>query len=101
MVTVDDIRAYMDGPSQTDAQIQDALDAETLAQARACVVPADPDDMPADLAEALKRRVQRNLEMRGQPFVVTPDDNGNVSIVPSRDPEVRRLEAGHRRLVMG
>lgn len=95
---IDDVKDYLEENSWSDEQIQGALDAETAAQSRVCTI---PDDMPADLAEALKRRVQRNLSMRGQPFIVTPDDNGNVSITPSRDPEVRRLEGPFRRLVMG
>lgn len=99
---VDDIKDYLEENSWTDEQIQGALDAESLAQQRVCVVPDDPDDMPADMAEALKRRVQRNLALRGQPALTIPGaEDGAPVILPSRDAEVRRLEAPFRKLVMG
>ena len=96
-MTIDDVKGYLDQNSWTDEELQDALDAETAAQGRVCTV---PDDVPADLAEALKRRVWRNLSMRGQPFITVPDTE-TPTVVPSRDPEVRRLEAPFRKLVVG
>jgi len=99
MVTVDDVKDYLGEYSWTDEQIQDALDAETVAQQRVCTV---PDDMPADLAEALKRRVQRNLALHAQPLMVIPGaEDSPAAVIPSRDPEVRRLEATHRRMPVG
>jgi hypothetical protein len=89
---------YLGAGSATDDQIQDALDAEAAAQRRVCRVPAD---YPADLRQALLRRVARNLAMRGQPFLTVPGDDGAISVTPSRDPEVRRLEGPYRKLVMG
>jgi hypothetical protein len=90
---------YLGANSWSDGELQDALDAETAAQRRACAVPAA---YPADLREALLRRVWRNLVMRGQPLLTVPgSDDGSVSVVPSADPEVRRLERPWRRLVMG
>lgn len=85
--------------SWTDETIQDALDAETAAQRARCRIPAT---YPADLGQALKRRVQRNLAMRQQPLaVLLGDAEAGSTILPGRDPEVRRLEAPHRRMVVG
>lgn len=89
---------YLGEDSHTDEEIQDALDAEAAAQRGVCRIPAE---YGADLREALLRRVQRNLAMRGQPGVVVPGDDDRPSFVPTNDPEVRRLERAHRRLVMG
>ncbi len=90
---------YLGDNSFTDAEIQDALDAEADAQRRACVVPAA---YPYDLRQALLRRVARNLALRQLPIMVLRGDAeaGSVNI-PGRDAEIRRLEAGHRRMVMG
>ncbi len=80
----------------SDAQIQAALDAETAAQSRSCRIPAD---YPPDLAEALKRRVRRNLAMRGIPLGVQTSEVGPVRV--GRDPEIRRLEAPYPKLRVG
>ena len=80
----------------SDAEIQNALEAETANQAKACRIPAT---YPADLAEALKRRVRRNLAMRGIPLGVQTSEVGPVRI--GRDPEIRRLEAGYPKLRVG
>jgi hypothetical protein len=80
----------------SDAEIQLALDAETASQARACRIGAD---YPPDLAEALKRRVRRNLAMRGIPLGVQTSEVGPVRI--GRDPEIRRLEAPYPKLRVG
>lgn len=83
--------------SWTDGQVQDALDAEASAQRRVCKVPAA---YPPDLRQALLRRVQRNIVMRGQPGVRVTE-NGDPVYTPTNDPEVRRFERPYRRLVFG
>jgi hypothetical protein len=99
MPDVDDVRAYLDGDSYDDEQIAGALAAESDAQRRVCSVPAA---YPNDLREALLRRVQRNLVMRAQPLMVIPGaEDGAPSVIPSRDAEVRRLEAPFRKLIVG
>jgi hypothetical protein len=76
-----------------------ALAAETAAQGRVCRVPGV---YPADLREALFRRVARNLAMRSLPLAVLQGDAESGSLtLGSRDPEVKRLEGPHRRLVVG
>ena len=87
---------YLGKTSHSDEDVQGALDAEAAAQRRVCVVGAV---YPPDLAEALKRRVQVNLNQRGQPAIVVAD-GGERSFTPTNDPVVRRLERPHRKLVM-
>lgn len=97
--TVDDIRDY--DPSRLasweDEAVQSALDAETAAQASRCrVTPL----YPADLAEALKRRVLRNLAMRQHPLAMQFGEGG-AAYLSGNDPEVKRLEGPYRRSVIG
>lgn len=94
------VKAYLGVDSGwTDAEINEALIAETAAQKKVCRIEAI---YPADLAEALKRRVARNLALRAMPLAVLQGDaeGGNV-VLPGRDPEVRRLEGPHRKVVLG
>ena len=99
------VRAYPgaeeDLAAWDDTEIEGALATETLNQARVCDVPAN---YPADLAEALCRRTVLNLARRRH--LIDGDNATDDAVIPappplSRDPEVRRLEAPHRRLVMG
>lgn len=100
MPVLADVKTYLGTTSFTDAEITDALNAEAAAQRRLCRVPAD---YPDDLAQALKRRVARNLAMRSLPLAVLrgDSDGGDSSILPGRDPEIRRLEGGYRKVVLG
>jgi hypothetical protein len=94
------IKAYLGGADEisfSDAELQDALDAEAGAQRKVCNVPAI---YTPDLAQALKRRVARNLALRGLPVMVLQGDAESGSLTPpGRDPEVRRLEGPYRKLV--
>lgn len=93
-----DATSYLGQTSWSSDDVQEALDAETAAQAALCVIPAY---YPADMRNALLRRVWRNLSMRNQPFLTVPGgEDGTVSVGPSQDAEVRRLEAPHRRLLV-
>lgn len=101
--TVPDVQAYMEDAALqwNAAQLTEALEAETAAQRRICRVGAV---YPADLREALLRRVARNLAMRAIPLAVLTGDaeqGGSNLTLPGRDPEVRRLEAPHRKVVIG
>jgi len=90
---------YLGDNSWTDDEIEDALNAEAAAQRSVCDVPAD---YPDDLRQALLRRVARNLSLRKLPLAVLVGDAENGStVLPGRDPEVRRLEAPFRRMVTG
>lgn len=98
-------KAYL-GPSAAgfgDDQISAALATETLAQKSVCRVPLDQDEnesYPADLAEALLRRVARNLAVRNVPLGVQTTPLGEVLRFSSSDPETRRLEAPYRRVAV-
>ena len=95
------VKTYL-GPAAgqwADADLTAVLAAETAAQALACTIPAA---YPPDLSAALLRRVQRALTLRALPLgMVTGDADAGSTVLPGRDPEVRRLEAGHRRLAVG
>lgn len=95
------VKAYLGASAAqwSDADLSAVLASETAAQALACVI---PDTYPDDMAQALLRRVQRALSLRALPLgMVQGDAEGGSTVLPGRDPEIRRLEAGHRRLVVG
>lgn len=73
---------------KTEDGIAEAYLAEVTVQAGRCNVEPYNDA----LAEALCRRVSRNLAMRNLPLGVVMDEAGATRI-GSTDPEVRRLEA--------
>lgn len=82
-----------------DDEIEAALAAESSAQRDCCRVPAA---YPASLREALLRRVARNLALRLLPLaVLRGDGEAGDTILPGRDPEVKRLEGPHRKRTMG
>lgn len=90
---------YLGETSASEEQVQEALDAELAAQRSVCRVRAV---YPPDLREALLRRVARNLALRSLPLAVLRGDaEAGSTVLPGRDPEVRRLEAPHRRLPIG
>jgi hypothetical protein len=100
--TLVEVTDYLGETSATDAEITDALAAEKTDQANRCTVPADADPWPATLSQALKRRVARNLALRGLPIAVLQGDSESGALVlPGSDPEVRRFEAPHRRIKVG
>jgi len=101
MPDVDDVAVYLreSAASWATEDLQDALDAEAAAQRAVCRVGAV---YPDDLRQALLRRTQRNLAMRQLPLAVPQGDAEMSSpVLPGRDPEVRRYEAPHRKLVVG
>lgn len=92
------VAAYLGSDHSWDpAELVAALAAETAAQARAVRV---PDPYPADLAEALLRRVAHNLALRALPLGVQSAIS-EMAVATNRvggtDAEVRRLEAPYRR----
>lgn len=90
----DALSIYMGDHSYSDEQLDDALAAEAAAQRRVCKIPAVYE---ADLANALCRRAQRNLFMRGLPLAIpSGDGDSGPQYLPARDPEVRRLEGPYR-----
>lgn len=100
--TAGDVEAYLGDTSYTTEEITAALAAEQAAQAARCRVPADDATWPADLTEALKRRVARNLALRNLPLAQLEGDADLGGITPRVvDGEVRRLEAPWRKVMLG
>lgn len=99
LLTAAAFREYAGTVSTTDGMINDAIAAETAAQSDCCRIPAA---YPVALSQALKRRVARNLALRGLPLAVLQGDGdgGNLTL-PGRDVEVRRLEAPYRKRKVG
>lgn len=98
MPILDDVTDYLGDTSASTEEIQNALDAETEAQR---MVTSSPARYPRDLREALLRRVAVNLAKRGIPLAVLQGDAETGSLtIPGRDPEVRRLEAPYRKVVI-
>jgi hypothetical protein len=92
---------YLGKTSFTDEQVEDALAAEAADQRGRCTVPAA---YPADLAQALMRRVAVNLARRALPLGVLQGDaeaGSTSSFLPYRDPEVRRFESKYPRMIVG
>lgn len=100
--TLDEVRAWCEVSANvvTDAQLQAVCDAETeLQAARLAPMPTlatYPVEMPASLAQALLRRVARELAARGVPLGVTGADEYGPVALPSYDSEIERLEAPWR-----
>lgn len=103
--TATNVMEYLgDASSWDETSVSSALAAEKAAQARVCRVPADVADWPADLTEALCRRVQHNLALRNLPLGIQASVSEmavqNIR-VGGTDAEVRRLEAPFRKLAVG
>jgi len=98
--SVEDAQSYLGFAESAwgAADIASALAAEQAAQAQVCLVPAE-DEWPADLLEALYRRVAHNLAVRRNPNGVefAESEFGSTLLrVGGNDAEVNRLEAPYR-----
>lgn len=91
-----------DDVTATPAQIAEAYAEEVEAQAAVCRIPeGDPTPAyPVALAGALRRRVAVNLALRDLPLASSEITAGAPTGVAA-DPEVRRLEAHHRKMPVG
>lgn len=106
-----DLKAYLGqaGEAWSDEVLSGALVTERSAQAARCRIPVDPEIegetfvYPAELDEALFRRVARNLAIRGLPLGVQASIS-EAAVAVTRigdDAEIRRLEAPYRKRVVG
>lgn len=106
------VQAYLGADAGWDnPTVTSALLTETAAQKAACRIPQDltdplvpVDDYPADLAEALCRRVAVNLANRSLPLGIqttASEFGGSVARVGGQDREVRRLEGPYRKRAVG
>jgi hypothetical protein len=95
--TLAEVVAYLGGRNVTG--VDGAYRAELGAQRDKC---GERAEYPDQLREALYRRVSRNLAMRQLPLAMSGGDaEAGPALIPGNDPEVRRLEAPWRRLVVG
>lgn len=113
--SLQEVGDYLDEPLSTSTPVEDgdrvvqAIAAETAAQLRVVRLPVESDPLverpyPADLAEALCRRVAHNLALRSLPLGLqasVADGAVMTNFVGGTDAEVRRLEAPFRRRVVG
>lgn len=103
--TVDEVRTRLalSVDRIDDVELADTVAAEVELQASVCRIPAPDlllDTFPAACRQAIFRRVARALAMKGLPMAVLRGDAETGStILPSNDPEVRRLERPYRREV--
>lgn len=97
--SVGDVQTYLGDNAPDETKVTAAYNAEKAAQASICDVPADDAAWPADLAEALMRRVAVNLAVRPLPLgtqaSITEAAIG-ITRVGGGDREVDRLEAPYR-----
>lgn len=98
MPSIADLDDYLGTHSWSDDDLQEALDAEAAQQRNDCLVPAA---YPANLRSALLRRAQFHLAMKRVMLGVIPGDADRDTTRIGRDPEIRRLEKGNRRLPTG
>lgn len=95
--TLNEVVDYLGG--RNVAGVDGAYRAELGAQRDKC---GERAEYPDQLREALYRRVSRNLAMRQLPLAMSGGDaEAGPALIPGNDPEVRRLEAPWRRLVVG
>lgn len=104
--TVELVELYLadQGGSWDETAIASAFAAEKAAQRSVCKVPAEDEDWPEDLVEALGRRVAHNLALRALPLGVQAtisEAAATTTRVGGTDAEVRRLEAPYRKRVVG
>lgn len=102
--TVQDVLVYLGDTEWDEATVTAAFNAEKAAQATRCRVPLDTEEWPADLTEALCRRVAANLANRALPLGLQSsitEVGAAFTRVGGGDREVRRLEAPYLRLVVG
>lgn len=99
------VRAWIRVPltSIDDEQLGDVLAAETAAQNALCDTGdvEDADAYPAPLRVALLRRCARHVAARGVPLGLLDAGELGAARLTRWDPEIERLEAPHRRQVLG
>lgn len=101
--SVGDVQTYLGANAPAEPKVAAAYEAEKAAQARVCDVPADGEEWPEDLAEALCRRVAVNLAVRGLPLGVQASITEaavGITRVGGGDREVDRLEAPFRSIAI-
>jgi len=99
-----DVRAWIQVPATliSDEQLQIVINAEVLLQAKLCTIAEDPTGWPADLRQAIYRRVAREIAAKGIPLGTFGADSEYGPARLSRwDAEIGRLEGPSRKVVFG
>jgi hypothetical protein len=97
VVTLAELKDFLGdvAPLYSDAVLQDVLDSEAASQAGRC---RTSTPLAAPLVQALLRRCQRALALKAMPLGMTDLGGESTAYIPSRDPEIRRLEAPYRKM---
>lgn len=103
--TAEQVQEYLTsiGLTPTESALTDAYQAELSAQAAVCEMPTEDATWPADLTNALKRRVAVNLTVRGLPLGVQTSISEaafGVTRVGGGDREIDRLEGPYRTIAI-
>lgn len=109
--TTDEVRAWcsLARTSLSDEQLQQVIDAELQNQGAYCRMPRlpdnvpDPDGYPPMLAQALYRRVGREVASRGVPLglIGDPASEAGMQRLAQFDAEIERIEGPARLVVFG
>lgn len=106
MAILDDVKAYLASVGVPTGRYSDSVLNQVIAVEQANQTKKLRSGTSAELpvVEALCRRVQVTLAKRGLPLGVietSGDGDGGRVFMPTLDPEIRRLEAPFRKLVVG
>lgn len=103
--TVAEVRAWCQIPSTSlsDAQLEQVMDGELSQQQLYCRWDGSPESYLPALAQALYRRVGRQVAGRGVPLglVGDPASEAGAQRLATFDAEVERLEGPYRLVVFG
>jgi hypothetical protein len=103
-LTIEQVRAYVRVPATvlSDEDLQRMLDASADDQAQRCTWPAAPEPYPAALAQALLRRVQREVAARNLPLGMVGLDAAEYGpqSLAMYDALVEQHERAYRKVVL-
>lgn len=101
--TLDEVRAWSHISTEvSDAQLQQALDAEAALQASVCSWPGAPaTPRPPALTQALMRRCAREVAARDNALGMMQDAEFGAVRLPVWDAEITRLERPYLTPVLG
>jgi len=102
-IDLDALRTWLGVPATVvdDEALTQVVNAEASIQASLCSIPPD-DQLPAELVQAIYRRVGREVAAKGVPLgIVGVDAEFGPAQLRSWDAEIDRLEGPRRRFVFG
>lgn len=102
--TIDEVRVYVGVPATVlpDDDLERIYAAELEVQTRTCRTPVDTTTWPAALAQALLRRIQRQIAGKNLPLgYMDPAGDYGPARIPQYDAMVENLEGTYRVVVFG